>query len=192
MPKFVDYHSDKEVSDIMEKFLGKFPGMFEGFDVAKIGFVTTLKKKSKEPVKLHRVKYPFDVWMSKVYIVEVFQTYWKRMDVKKRNMAVFRTMCAIPDAAFDEQSKQYGKVLTPEIRMFMKEYAACGGVPNWMENPAAADPMERTTEDIAKDIPEVEAILESADGRIPVTQDAIEGVDTGRKGKASAAKPKAK
>ena len=39
MPKFVDYQSDKEAMDIMEKFLDRFPGMFEGFDVKKIGFL---------------------------------------------------------------------------------------------------------------------------------------------------------
>ena len=191
MPKFADHRSDKEIQDIMEKFLEKFPKMFEGFDVSKIGFVMTLKKKAKEPIKLHKVGYPFDVWMSNVYMVESFETLWRRMDAKRKNLAVFKTMCAIPDGAFDEASKTYGKKLQPEIRMFMREYAACGGVPNWMENPLAADPMERSSEEIAKDVPVVDAIPESAEGKVPVTPQGVASVGTGKKGKGSVGKAKA-
>jgi hypothetical protein len=190
MSRFVDWSQDKEAQDIMEKFLERFPGMFDGFDTSKIGFLMTAKKKAKEPVKLHCVGYPFDVFCSsKVYIVEVFKSRWSKMDAKKKNLAVFRAMCAIPDGGFDEQSKHFAKKLQPEIRMFMKEYAACGGVPNWMENPAAVDPMERTPEEIADDVPAVEAIpdekAEASAGkgtskggkkvsRVPITKDAIE------------------
>lgn len=161
------------MQDIMEKFLDRFPGMFEGFDPSKMGFVMTAKKKAKEPIKLHCVPYPLDVFVSQVYVVEVFKSWWKQMDAKKRNMAVFRTMCAIPDGGFDEASKHYGKKLQPEIRMYMKEYAACGGVPNWMDNPAAADPMERTPDEVAADVPAVQAIPEPEVERVPVTADAI-------------------
>jgi hypothetical protein len=183
MAKFVDWSQDKDVQGIMERFLERFPGMFEGFDPSRIGFLMTAKKKSREPIRLHCVGYPFDVFCSsKVYIVEVFKGMWSKMDAKKRNLAVFRAMCAIPDGGFDEQSRHYAKKLQPEIRMFMKEYAACGGVPNWMENPAAVDPMERTSEEIAEDVPAVEAIPEEPEAkgakkvtRVPITKDAIEG-----------------
>ena len=176
MPKFADWSSDKEVQDIMEKYLDRFPGMFEGFDPSKIGFVITLKKKSKEPIRLHCVPYPLDVFCSsKVYVVEVFKALWKQMDVKRKNLAVFRTMCSIPDGGFDEASRHYGKKLQPDIRMYMKEFAACGGVPNWMDNPAAADPMERTSEQIAKDVPVLSA--ESEVERVPVTADAVADPD---------------
>lgn len=179
MPKFTDWENAPEVRDIMERFLERYPGMFEGFDVDKMGYVMTAKKKGKEPIKVHTVQYPLSVFCSsKAYVVEVFQKWWKRMDAKKRNMAVFRAMCTIPDGGFDESSKHYGKKNQPEIRMFMKEYAACGGVPNWMENPAAADPMERTAEQMAKDIPVADAIPPDDDDveRVPVTKDSIESV----------------
>ena len=177
MAKFVDYASGREIQDIMEKFLEKFPQIFEGFDTAKMGFVMTKKKKSKVPVKLVRVGYPVDVFLDKAYIVEVFEKMWKTLDEKKRNLAVFHIMCAVPDGAFDEQSNNYGKKLQPEIKMYMREYAACGGVPNWMENPAAADPLERSMEDIKADVPGVEAIPDEEDDgveRNPVTKEAVE------------------
>jgi hypothetical protein len=147
MAKFVDFMSDKQVQDIMESFLQRFPQMFSGFDVSKIGFVTTkAKKKGKEPrefLKLHKVPYPYSVWISKTYIVEcTSDALWSKASKTQKNLAAFRVMCAIPENAFDEQSKQYGKVLPPEIKMYMREYAASGGVPNWMENPAAKDPLE--------------------------------------------------
>jgi hypothetical protein len=176
MPKFTDYQSDQEVRDIMERFLERFPGMFEGFDPSKMGFVMTAKKKSKEPIKLHCVPYPLNVFCSHAYVVETFKTWWGRADAKKRNMAVFRTMCSVPDGGFDEMSKHFGKKLQPEIKMYMKEYAACGGVPNWMDNPAAIDPMERTSDEVAEDIPDVKAIPEEEVERVPVTMESIEGV----------------
>jgi hypothetical protein len=181
MPKFVDWSGDSEVQVVMEKFLERFPGMFEGFDVSKIGFVKTKKKKSKEALKLHCVGYPVDVFCSsKVYIVEVFEHWWKKMDTKKRNLYVFKVMCAFPSGAFDEQSKHYGKKLVPEIKMFMREYAASGGIPNWMENPAAIDPMEQTTEQMAQHSPAVDSSgvdvgSEEEVERTPVTAGDIEG-----------------
>ena len=160
MSKFVDFYSDREVQDIMEAFVERFPSMFEGFDASKIGFVTTKKKgkKTGPALKLHKVAYPQNVWLSKAYICEAQDGVWKRLDAKKKNLNVFRTMCAIPPGGFDEQSKAYGKVLTPDIKMFMREFAASGGVPNWEENPSAMDPMEQTVEGIAKAMPIVEAI----------------------------------
>lgn len=177
MPKFVDFQGNSsEVRDIMERFLERFPGMFEGFDSSKMAFLVTEKKKAREPIRLHRVPYPMSALVSQVYIVEVFRSCWKKMDTKKRNLGVFRAMCAIPDGGFDEQSKNWGKLLQPEIRMFLKEYAACGGVPNWMENPAAVDPMERTPEEVAADVPDVQAIPDGDVERTPVTLEAIEAV----------------
>lgn len=175
MAKFVDFESGREVQDIMEKFVEKFPQIFEGFDASRIGFVMTKKKKSKIPVKLSKVGYPMDVFTNKTYVVEAFQSVWKDIDQKKRNLAVFHAMCAIPDGAFDEQSKNYGKKLQPEIKMYMREYAASGGVPNWMENPSAIDPLDRTLDEIKDDIPDVDAIPDD-DGveRSPVSQEAVE------------------
>ena len=175
MAKFVDFASGREVQDIIEKFLEKFPQIFQGFDTNGIGFVMTKKKKSKVPIKLVSVGYPLDVFTNKTYVIEVFDNLWATMDEKKRNLSVFHIMCAIPEGAFDEQSKNYGKKLAPEIKMYMKEYAASGGVPNWMENPAAADPLQRTADEMEKDVPMVQAIKED-DGveRSPVTQESIE------------------
>jgi len=160
MSKFVDFYSDQEVKDIMESYLGRYPEAFEGFDTSKIGFVMTKKKNARIPMKMHKVSYPENVWMSHVYIVEVFEGPWKKLDQKRKNLTVYKGMCSIPVGAFDEQSKQYGKILKPEISMFMREYAASGGVVNWEENPAAKDPMERTEEEVENEVVRVEAIPE--------------------------------
>ena len=160
MAKFVDFYSDREVQDIMEAFVERFPTMFEGFDASKIGFVTTKKKgkKTGPALKLHKVAYPHNVWLSKAYIVEASEAAWKKASPKNKNLGVWRVMCAIPMGGFDEQSKMYGKILQPDIKMFMREFAATGGVPNWEENPAAKDPMAQTADEMVKAIPVVEAI----------------------------------
>jgi hypothetical protein len=160
MAKFVDFYSDRETQDIMEAFLERFPTMFEGFDASKIGFVTTKKKAKKTgaALKLHQVRHPHSVWLSKTYIVEAFDQIWKGLDQKRKNLSVFRAMCAIPQGGFDEQSKMYGKVLKPDIQMFMREFAASGGVVNWEENPAAKDPMAQTEDEVGRAIAPPEAI----------------------------------
>jgi len=176
MAKFVDYEGGREIQDIIEKFIERFPQIFEGFDASRIGFVMTKKKKSKVPIRLVPVGYPMDVFTNKTYLIESYKTLWEKMDQKKQNLAVFHVMCAIPEGAFDEQSKTYGKKLQPEIKMYMKEYAASGGVPNWMENPAAADPLDRTLDEIKEDIPDVEAIPDDGVERSPVNKEAVEAV----------------
>lgn len=191
MAKFVDFYSDREVQDIMEAFTERFPTMFEGFDPAKIGFVTTKAKKGKKssgPVlKLHKVAYPHNVWLSKAYIVEGQEAAWKKLDDTKKNLSVFRIMCAIPLGGFDEQSKSFGKILQPDIKMFMREYAASGGVVNWQENPAALDPMQQTAEDVEKAIPVVEAIpAEDGVERKAVTEADVTSVTPVKGGKTAA------
>jgi hypothetical protein len=187
MPKFVDYYSDGEVRDIMESIANRFPTMFEGFDADGINFVTTKKKKSHKPLKLRTIGYPMQVFIGKPYIVECFDTKWKTLDQKRKNLAVFHIMCGIPEGGFDEQSKHYGKKVKPEIEMYLMEYAAAGGVPNWMDNPEASDPMEQTPDDVSKKVPgNIEAIPEEGEEgkviRIPVTPQAVASVRVGRKG----------
>lgn len=183
--RYTDYCSDGQVKSIMEQYLEHFPEMFEGFDVEAICFITTKKKKSPKPVRLRPITYPVEAFLGKPYIVETMDKKWSSLDTKKKNLAVFHIMCSIPQGGFNPTSKQYAKRIKPEIEMFLREFAASGGVPNWMENPLAKDPMERTEEEVAKDSPVVEAIPEEAikddAKRKPVTEETVASV--GAKGK---------
>ena len=196
MPKFTDYYSDPEVKNIMEKFIEKFPGMFEGFNVDLINVVITKKKKSRKPIRLIPVRYPLDVYVSKPYIVEVFEQWWKDMNPKQKNLAVFHVMCAIPEGGFDEQSSHYAKKVRPDVEMYLREFAASGGVPNWLDNPNAADPMDANPmllaecsgsdedgETGSENGESRDAIPDDDDDgkdikRVPVTKDAIANVGT--------------
>jgi len=150
MPRFEDYKSDSEVHDIMEKFVEKFPTVFDGFDVDGMHFIMTQKKKTQGPaLKVRPVGYPMEVFVGKPYIVEIFEESWKGMSPKRKNLAVFHIMCAIPEGGLDPLSKYYAKKVKPDIVMYRLEYAASGGVPNWMENDLASDPMDVEPEDVA-------------------------------------------
>ena len=175
MAKNTDWTAAQDVCDIMEKFLERFPKMFEGFNVEQMHFILTKKKKSKMPIRIKAVGYPNYVFTGKPYVVEAFDLWWKDMTQKQRNLAVFHIMCAVPDGGFDEQSKFYGKVSKPDVNMYTLEYAASGGVINWMENPDAQDPMVRTASDVSGDVPGVVAIPEEIN-RIPVTRGDLESV----------------
>lgn len=175
MSKLTDYESMPEVTDIMEAFTERFPQCFEGFDVGQVEAILTKKRKSKVPITLKVVGFPCYLFM-KPYVVEVHDEWWKDMDAKKRNLSVFHIMCCFPEGAFDEQSKNYGKRLKPDIQMFMEEYAVAGGIPNWMENPDAKDPMQDMEEEDDDAIPDED----SEDVvRNPVRQETIENVGLG-------------
>jgi hypothetical protein len=148
MSKFNDYTVSPEVTDIMEKILERFPTVFPGFDVNKIGSIHAHDKESKKPIKLTAVKFPYDVYCEKTYICSVSDGTWKDLTQKQKNLAVFHIMCSIPEGGFDSESNKYGRVLRPDIQVFSEEFAVSGGVPNWMENPDATDPMEANSEDV--------------------------------------------
>ena len=185
MAKVTDYTVCPEVTDIMEAILKKFPTVFPGFDVNKIGCVHTASKKNpKKPIKITSVRYPYDVWIDKTYIVEVMEDTWQEMSDKQKNLAVFHIMCAIPDGAFDEQSKEYGKKKRPDYEMYAEEFAVTGGVPNWMENDEANDPLakkgktgrtpiteEMVTAAALKEISEVEVGSEEAEAKEEVKEE---------------------
>jgi hypothetical protein len=167
MAKFTDFQATREVADIMEGILEKFPRVFPGFDLNKIGFVHTMGKKAKKnPVKIRAVRYPYDVWMNKTYIVEVMDESWQEMSDKKKRLAVFHTMCAMPEGSFDEQSDNYAKIRKPDYEMYAEEFAVSGGVPNWMDNDDACDPDDVITEE-SSDSSESSALKKVK--RVPVT-----------------------
>ena len=174
--KFADFEACPDVVEIMEAFLERFPQVFEGFDVVEVEVILTKKRTSRVPITLKAVGCPCYLFM-KPYVMEVHEDWWKDMDTKKRNLAVFHVMCQFPEGAFDEQSKNYGRKLKPPIQMFMEEFAAAGGIPNWMENPAAADPLEATDDGDDED-----AIPDDGEGdgveRKPVTAETIATVGT--------------
>jgi len=188
MPKSTDQETMPEVRDIMEAFIERFPGVFEGFEVNQIEFWLVRNKKSKVPMKLVAVGFPCYLSM-KPYVVLGYDGLWKEMSAKQRNLAVFHIMCAFPDGAFDEQSNYFGKKATPTIQMFMNEFAVCGGIPNWMESPdAARDPMKVGEEELdgGDAIPEEEGKIPS-DGiqRNPVSKETIATVGQGVSGAAA-------
>jgi hypothetical protein len=148
MPRFTDYYSDPEVKLIMEKFINKYPSIFEGFNVDQMNVVYTKGKKAKKPIRVIPVRYPYDVYVNKPYIVEVFETWWAKLSQVQKNLAVFHVMCAIPKGGFDEQSSHYAKKAKPDIEMYLTEFVASGGIPNWLENPSASDPMELEDEEM--------------------------------------------
>lgn len=171
MSRFTDYFMDGEVKDIMERLLDRFPKMFEGLDPENIAFVTTKKKRSTKAMRLISVAYPMEAFINKPYIVEIYEARWKPLTPKQKNLSVFSVMCAIPEGGTNASAKHYGKKVKPEISMSLKEFAASGGVPNWMENPAAVDPMENTEEKMAEVIPGIEILPETdGDGQGEVTR----------------------
>jgi len=160
MPKFVDFRSCPEAQNILESLLKRFGEVFEGFNPDMVDcWLTSVEKKSNVPVKVHPVRYPMSIYIEKPFVIEIFDVYWAKMDKKRKNIVMFHAMCSVSEGGFDEQSKEWGKTRKPDIKMFTEEFAVTGGVPNWIENEDARDPL----------------VVESPPiSRVPVSQDAIE------------------
>jgi len=172
MARFTDWNTLPEVQEIMENFITRFPKMFEGFNVGHLMVFCTRKKKSRKPIRLHSISYPMEAALQKPYIVEVFDKKWGKLTPTQKNLAVFHIMCMIPQGAFDPTSKFYGRKVKPDIEMFMAEFAVSGGIPNWLENPAAKNPFEQTQATIdaviPKPDPNADAIPDSKAAAAPV------------------------
>lgn len=143
MSKFNDYDVKEDVNEIMEKMVETFPKVFNDFESKQIFCVHTRDKyDSKKPIRIRSVKYPFDTLIDRTYIFEVADGTWNEMDNKRKNLAVFHAMCSIPEGAFDAESKNYAKIKKPDYEIYAEEFAVSGGIPNWMENDEAKDPIE--------------------------------------------------
>jgi hypothetical protein len=166
----------------MERYVEKFPEMFEGFDPKSVIVFMTQKKKSKEVAKVRSLPYPLDAIAGKPYLMEFFDEIWQKLTPKQRNMVVFSAMCSIPHGGFDPASKYYAKQVKPDIKMHSLAYAAFGGVPNWLENDAAVDPLDRDEAAVVGEAKKLAGIKddEGADDgvtRVPVT--GVDDVDSG-------------
>jgi len=178
MSEYTDWRQDPEVQNIMDRYVEKFPEVFEGFDPQ--GIHVTMTKGRKQPLmRLHSIRHPIHVLVRRPYVLDVNDDEWQKLAPRQRNMAVFSVMCAIPQGGFDPNSDYYAKKVKPDIQMHMLAFAAFGGVPNFLENPAAIDPLERDADDVQVSI---HAAGGAADGisRMPVTADQI--ADAGMEG----------
>lgn len=159
-----DYSITMEVEEIAEKIQEKFPQVFSNFDVNGIQSVILNDKKSKFPIKTVANKFPFNISNPKVYFAIVYDEVWKDLTTKQKNLAVFEFMCSVPEEGFNAESSSYGKIKKPDIQTYMEMFAVTGGVPNWMENTQARDPL---SDEISSD-----NVVRS-----PVTKEMVEELD---------------
>lgn len=141
MAKFTAYTAETDAKEIAAKLIEAYPKLFGHIEVEKIGWIRNLKKTSKIPIKLYVVKYPHSIWNDNVYILEVFGDCWSCLESNQKNLAVAQAMFAIPPEGFYESSKQYQKLVKPNITTYLEVFAMAGGVPNFLENANAADPL---------------------------------------------------
>jgi len=158
-----NYSVTNEVEEIAEKLIEKFPQVFDYFDVAQIQSVILNDKKSKVAIKTVAVKFPFNISNPKTYYAIVYDEVWKDLTTKQKNLAVFEFMCSIPSEGFNAESSSYGKIRKPDIMTYMESFVVSGGVPNWMENGDARDPLsDEVTADGIKRIPVTSGDVEDA------------------------------
>lgn len=142
MAKYAAYCEDTEAKEIAGRLIAKFPEIFGHIEAERIGFVMDLKKKSSVPIKVIPVRFPHSIWNDNVYIFVVYNDCWSTLEQKQRNLGVAEALCSIHKDGFAELSKGYGKTVRPEINTYLEVFAMAGGVPNWLDNVNAADPLE--------------------------------------------------
>lgn len=162
MSKETGYHIDRDVEDIVDEIMLKYPKVFSYFEPNKIQSVILENKKSKKPIKIIPVKFPYDISCTKTYFFIVYDECWKDLNQTQRNIAVFKAMISIPEGGFIEEEKNYAKIRKPDYELYAEEFAVTGGVPNWLENPDVKDPLADTSD--PDDV-----------NRVPVTDEQLQG-----------------
>jgi len=141
MAKFTAFSAEPDAKEILIKLIDKYPTLYSHIDPEKIGFVRNLKKKSKIPIKVSNVTYPNSIWNDNIYVFEIFNDCWACLEPKQKNIAVAQAMCALHKDGFQETSNGYAKIIRPDITTYMEIFVLAGGVPNWLENASAIDPL---------------------------------------------------
>ena len=143
MSKYTAWQPDTEVKDYIIQLADKYPEVFGHVEADKIGIVRDMKKKNASPVCIKSVVFPESVWIDRlVYIMTVYDDVWGILEKSQKGLAVAQVLCSIPKDGFIESSKGYAKKISPDIKTYMEVFALSGGVPNWMENVSAKDPLE--------------------------------------------------
>lgn len=148
-----EWKEGKEVRDIVERIVGYFPEIFEGFDPEGIYYFILPEKKTKsryDAAKLVNFTFPTLLATQKPYMISVSGLTWNDLNDRQKNTLVFRLMCGIPYGGFDINSEMYAKKIKPEVNMHLMELAVTGGVVDWMDASGADDPLS-VTEDKVRD-----------------------------------------
>lgn len=141
MGKYTAWVPEEEAKQITNKLIDKYHELFGHIQTDKIAFIKDCKKQSDIPIKIKSVKFPESIWIDEVYILTVFDDCWGTLEPKQRNLAVAQALCSIHKEGFGETSKNYGKIIKPDIVSYLEIYAMAGGVPNFLQNPSAVDPL---------------------------------------------------
>ena len=141
MSKFRSWEPDIEAKGIAVSLIEKYPQLFRHVDVEKVFFIRNQCKKSKVPTKITSVKYPYDIFCTHTYIIEIFDDCWGTLEKAQRNLAIAQSLFAIHVSGFEENSTCYGKIVKPDIVTYLEVTCMAGNVPNWLGNVSASDPL---------------------------------------------------
>jgi len=142
MAKFTAYTAETDSKEIALKLIETYPQLFGHVNAEKIGWIRNLKKASKIPIKVYKVSYPNSIWNDNVYIIEVFNDCWACLENNQKNLAVAQAMFSIHAEGFSENSQNYQKLVKPNISTYLEVFSLAGGVPNFLENASANDPLK--------------------------------------------------
>lgn len=156
MTKFSDYSSCVDVPEMMDKLAKMYPGIFDGFQPDKVTCISVHGKKSKFPIKVSAIKFPYSIFSGEsVFICEVFSEHWQELTAKKKALAVFHSMCSISQGAFDPESKNYAKRRKPDFTEFAEVISASGGKIDWLNDDSGVNnPLDGLPADIVATLEE--------------------------------------
>jgi len=156
-----DWEINQDVSIIIDRLVNKVKA-FSFFEREHVFYVTVRGKKYKKPIRVISCKYPYYLTTTPyVYIFEVMGDVWSALSQKQKNLSVYHAMCGIPLGGFDPAGKDFARKLSVDYELYADEFDVAG-VPDWLENPDAIDPLDSPVGDGKK--------------RVPVTKETIAAV----------------
>ena len=159
--KKYDWEQNQDVPVIVDRLANKVKA-FSFFEREHIFYVTVRGKKYKKPIKVVSCRYPYYVTTTPyVYIFEIMGDVWTALSQKQKNLSVYHAMCSIPSGGFDPVSKDFARKLSVDYELYADEFEVAG-VPDWLENPDAVDPLDSPKSDGKKRVPVTKETIATA------------------------------
>jgi len=148
----IEWEVNQDVPLIVERLVSKVK-MFSAFESDRVFYLTVKGKKYKKPIKVTSCRFPYNLVSDPyIYIFEVMGDVWAALSQKQKNLSVYHAMCSVAPGGFEPSSKDFARKLSYDYELYADEYEVAG-VPDWLENPEASDPLESNEKDNKKRVP---------------------------------------
>ena len=113
------YEEMPDLKDVVDKLKEAFPEKLSHIQSDRILYLCFSKRSSETKGRIGPIRSKYSVFFKKhEYLLEIHKESWLAYDIPRRLYVVLHELCHIPEGGFDDQSKEYKKVIKHDIQDF--------------------------------------------------------------------------